>query len=189
MALLWASVTRAKLDLLKPEPGQTTKLLHGVNTREIWAPPLLERHLGVGACGARCDPLLIANLTAPSNLPRIASAVRASTNRLKRPGYLAGLARWIARRKDKRWLSLDFDAFLGPDMGATSWQSMSAYATHDFGFGGPPRRSGGQVRSSTGLCFCIPAVRRRRGPTRTRGWRFAFVWSGGVWGGCWGMGS
>ncbi|KAK7972564.1 hypothetical protein PG988_006698 [Apiospora saccharicola] len=120
------------------------------------------------ACGARCEPIPIAELTAPSNLPRIASAVRASTNQLKRPGYLAGLARWIAARRDKRWLSLDFDAFLGSDMGATSWQSMTAYTTHDFGFG-PPKALRWPSPALDGFVFLYPSRAAQKGPDADEG--------------------
>ncbi|KAH9205037.1 hypothetical protein DL95DRAFT_493455 [Leptodontidium sp. 2 PMI_412] len=41
MAPLWSSMTRAKLDMLKPDLESTTKLAHAVDARKVWDPPLL----------------------------------------------------------------------------------------------------------------------------------------------------
>ncbi|KAK9490121.1 transferase family-domain-containing protein [Lipomyces doorenjongii] len=136
MALLWSSVSRAKIEMLKPDLDSKAILVHAVDTRKVWNPALPERFLGVGSCGARCEPMAIKDIIAPDNLSKVAATVRASINTLT-PQYLTGLLQWIAGRDDKRWLEISINSFLGMDFGASSWQGMTAYEKHNFGFGWP----------------------------------------------------
>ncbi|KAH8819332.1 transferase family-domain-containing protein [Xylogone sp. PMI_703] len=136
IALLWSSITRAKLDLLKPNLDAKALLVHAVDTRKIWDPPLPQRFLGVGSAPARCEPLLIKDIIAPENLPKLAASVRASIKDMT-PQYLTSLLQWVAGHDDQRWLEISVNSFLGIDLGASSWQGMTAYEKHDFGFGLP----------------------------------------------------
>ncbi|KAF1944038.1 hypothetical protein EJ02DRAFT_399503 [Clathrospora elynae] len=136
MALLWSSVTRARFDLLKPDINSRIILIHGVDTRKVWDPPLPERFLGVGALGALCDSMTISDVMEPSNHSKLAMAVRSSIKEIT-PKYLTGLLQWIADRDDKRYLELDISSFLGPDFAGSSWAAMKSYERHDFGFGCP----------------------------------------------------
>ena len=52
-------------------------------------------------------------------------------------GHLNCLLQWIEGQEDKRWLKISVTSFLGMDLGASSWQGMTAYEKHDFGFGLP----------------------------------------------------
>ncbi|KAJ9133690.1 Trichothecene 3-o-acetyltransferase [Pleurostoma richardsiae] len=136
MALLWSGITRAKLELLKPDLESRATLVHAVDTRKAWDPPLPERFLGVGAAAARCEPLAVRDVIAAENLSTLAASIRASIAAIT-PQYLTGLLRWVAGQKDQRWLEVNVNSFLGVDLGASSWQGMTAYENHDFGFGLP----------------------------------------------------
>ncbi|EWY83111.1 hypothetical protein FOYG_12964 [Fusarium oxysporum NRRL 32931] len=135
IAVLWSSVTRSKLEMLNPDLESKATLVHAVDTRKVWNPPLPERFLGVGAAAARCEPLTVNDIIT-GNLSRLATEVRASIKAMT-PEYLTSLLEWVAGHEDKRWLEISIDSFLGMDFGASSWQGMTAYETHDFGFGLP----------------------------------------------------
>ncbi|KAM0430076.1 hypothetical protein ACHAPT_006082 [Fusarium lateritium] len=135
MALLWSSITRAKLEMLKPDLESKAILVHAVDTRKVWNPPLPDRFLGVGAAAARCEPLTIKDIIT-GNLSQLATAVRGSINAITLE-YLSNLLQWVAGHEDQRYLETSINSFLGIDLGASSWQGMTAYETHDFGFGLP----------------------------------------------------
>lgn len=136
IALLWGSVTRAKLGMLKPDLDSTAILIHSFDTRKVWNPPLPEDLLGVGAAPARCGPLMVKDIIAAENLSKLASSIRASI-KVMTPQYLTGLLQWVAGHEDQRWLEVSMNSFLGMDFGASSLQGMTAYEKHDFGFGLP----------------------------------------------------
>jgi hypothetical protein len=135
-ALLWSRVTSARLELLKPGPDAQSVLVHAVNTRKLWDPPLPAHFLGVGCAPARGRPMAVKDVVAAENLPEMAAAVRAST-KAQTPKYLEGLLQWVAGHEDQRYIGCDVDSFLGLDVAASSWQGMSSYERHDFGFGLP----------------------------------------------------
>ncbi|CAI6036704.1 unnamed protein product [Clonostachys chloroleuca] len=136
MALLWSSITRAKIDLLQPDKSAKATLVHAVDTRKVWSPPLPERFLGVGATAARCEPLSVQELIAAENLSKVAATVRSSIKGVT-TDHLRRLLQWVDGHEDKRWLEISINSFLGLDLGASSWQGMKAYEKHDFGFGLP----------------------------------------------------
>ncbi|EPE06631.1 trichothecene 3-o-acetyltransferase [Ophiostoma piceae UAMH 11346] len=139
MALLWSRITAAKVPLLQPDINTaSTTLVHAVNTRGVWADPALpDRFIGSAAVQARSGPLLIRDVIAtPQTLPATASTVRSSIRQLTLP-YLLGMLEWITGHKDQRYLETDVNSFLGLDLGGSSWQGITAYERHDFGFGLP----------------------------------------------------
>ncbi|EFX05496.1 trichothecene 3-o-acetyltransferase [Grosmannia clavigera kw1407] len=137
VALLWSGITRARIDLFHPDPETTALMVNALDTRRIWKPPLPGRFLGVGAAPARSEPIAIRDIVQlPDNLPCLAAAVRSSI-RAMTPQYVTGLLEWVAGHPDRRWLEIDIRSFLGMDLAASSWQGMSAYSQHDFGFGLP----------------------------------------------------
>lgn len=136
MGLIWSRVTRAKLDLLKPDLNSKALLIHAINTRKVWNPPLSESFLGVASTPGRCELLSLNDIIAEENLSKLAASVRSSIQDVT-PQYLEGMLQWIAGHEDKRWLEININSFLGMDLGASSWQSMTAYEKHDFGFGLP----------------------------------------------------
>ena len=139
MALLWSRITAAKVPLLKPDTSTAfTTLVHAVNTRGLWTNPALpERFLGSAAVPGRSGPLLIRDVIAtPETLPTVASTVRSSIRQVTLP-YLLGMLEWITGQKDQRYLETNVNSFLGMDLGGSSWQGITAYEKHDFGFGLP----------------------------------------------------
>lgn len=115
IALVWRGVTRAKQALLRPDPDRATSTLgHAVDVRRRAGPPPLP-------AGFLGNAIVVA---------------RAATEAVT-PAYVGELAEWVAGLGDRRWIHFDVECFLGLDFCATSWQLMSAYTKHDFGFGLP----------------------------------------------------
>jgi hypothetical protein len=136
MGILWKTITRAKLDLIKPDLETTTLLAHGMNTRNNLQPPLPEHFLGNAVALPRTEPLVIKDILADGSLPQLAAAICASTQSITTE-YVSELPEWLAGLEDKRWIAINMTAFLGMDLAGTSWQSMTSYEHHDFGFGLP----------------------------------------------------
>jgi hypothetical protein len=135
MALVLGSIIHAKLELLKTNVEFKPKLIHAVNTKKIWDPQLSTKFLSVAACGWRTEPLGNQNIIVTNNI----QGRESNLNIIQRanPQYVTNLRQWMASRDGKRWIEFDISAFLGMDLGATSWASMMAYEKHDFGFGCP----------------------------------------------------
>lgn len=143
MALFWKTITRAKRPLLAPAPNKPVVLVHAVNTRHLLAPPLPDRFLGNAVALPRVGAVSIEELLSEgrgedsnSNLPALAAAVRASIRAIT-PQYVAELPAWVAGLADRRYIAIAMDAFLALDLAGTSWQAMTPYEQHDFGFGLP----------------------------------------------------
>lgn len=136
MGILWKTITRAKLPLLNPDLETKTVLAHGLSTRNKLSPPLPESYLGNAVALPRTEPTAIKDILADNNLPELAAAVRASTLSITGE-YVAELPEWVAGLEDRRWIAINMSSFLGMDLAGTSWQGMTPYDNHDFGFGLP----------------------------------------------------
>jgi hypothetical protein len=109
-------------------------LVHAVNTRNTFDPPLPEIFMGNAVAFPRTEPLTISQLVADDNLPGLARRVRKSI-RTNTPQYIVELPEWVAGLEDRRWININMISFLGMDLAGTSWQAMNVYERHDFGFG------------------------------------------------------
>jgi hypothetical protein len=134
MAILWKTITRSKLELLHPDLDQEVILVHAVNTRKRFDPPLPEKFMGNAVALPRTEPLRISQLVADDNLPELAQRVRKSIRTIT-PQYVLELPEWVAGLDDRRWINVNMNSFLGMDLAGTSWQAMNVYERHDFGFG------------------------------------------------------
>ncbi|KAH9897556.1 transferase family-domain-containing protein [Xylariomycetidae sp. FL2044] len=136
ISLAWKCTTRAKIPLLRPGADAESVVVHAVNTRARLSPPLPDRYLGNAVALPRAEPIRVSELAAEGGLARTAGAVRASINTIT-DEYVAGLPAWVAGLEDRRWINIDMSSFLGLDLACTSWQAMTPYEDHDFGFGLP----------------------------------------------------
>ncbi|KAJ4287822.1 hypothetical protein N0V90_012526 [Kalmusia sp. IMI 367209] len=134
MALMWQSVTRARLDFLKPDHNAHSVLGHMVDIRKKIG--FSGRFIGITSLPPQCGPLTIKELVDPANHAKVASTVRSSINSLT-PEYMADFNQYVAQSSDKRRFRFDHQWFFGPDLGATSWLHYQSYKQHDFGFGLP----------------------------------------------------
>jgi hypothetical protein len=135
-ALLWSRITNARLPIVPPQPKDTAVLIHTVDTRWRCSPVLPARSLGVSSIPARVLPTAISSIINPANLPQLAASIRASTNTIE-PGNLTDTLWKNTVDEGRRQLEADINVFRGMDVGASDWRDMSAYESHDFGFGLP----------------------------------------------------
>jgi len=134
MSILWKTITRSKLELLRPDLSHKVVLVHALNTRKTFDPPLPETFMGNAVALPRTEPLPISELIADGNLPELAQRVRGSIKTIT-PQYVAELPEWVAGLEDRRWININMNSFLGMDLAGTSWQGMNVYKKHNFGFG------------------------------------------------------
>lgn len=135
MALFWKTMTRAKIPLLKPSMDDESIIVHPANARSRLDPPLPSRYLGNGCALPRAGPLRVGDLI-EADLRRLAPLVRQGIKEIT-PQYTAEMPEWVAGLRDRRWITVSMNNFLGLDLAGTSWQGMEAYQKHDFGFGLP----------------------------------------------------
>ncbi|KAL1626312.1 hypothetical protein SLS56_006980 [Neofusicoccum ribis] len=136
MAVLWRSMTRSRLAMFKPDPQSASHLLHAVGIRKAVSPPLPPHYLG-NALLLPKPGVAIATLTAPDTLAATAAVVRQSITDYTDPQMVKDTCDWIAGTENKAWIAIRVNGFLGMDVCGTSWGTMTAYATGDFGFGLP----------------------------------------------------
>lgn len=136
MAVLWRSMTRSRLALFQPDPQSASHLLHAVGIRKSVSPPLPPHYLG-NALLLPKPGVAIATLTAPDTLAATAAVVRQSITEYTDPQMVRDTCDWIAGTENKAWIAIRVNGFLGMDVCGTSWGTMTAYATGDFGFGLP----------------------------------------------------
>ncbi|KAJ4245548.1 hypothetical protein NW762_014057 [Fusarium torreyae] len=133
MALCWRCITRARLPSFSLDT--VSGLMHAVNGRNRLKPALPTYYIGNVAMHGR-PKLTFADIVAQGAYPRLAALVRATNVEIDHALYAAAVE-WVAGVPDKRLIALNMNAFLGPDIGSTSWQALTAHSTWDFGFGTP----------------------------------------------------
>ncbi|KAF5002928.1 hypothetical protein FDECE_10483 [Fusarium decemcellulare] len=133
MALCWRCMTRARLPTFNLDT--ISALMHAVNGRNRLKPALPAYYIGNVAMHGR-PKLTFADIVAPDAYPRLAGLVR-ETNIEINDALFAAAVEWVAGIPDKRLIALNMNAFLGPDVGSSSWQALTAHKTWDFGFGTP----------------------------------------------------
>ncbi|KAF2254934.1 hypothetical protein BU26DRAFT_148161 [Trematosphaeria pertusa] len=136
MAMMWRSITRARIPLFHPNPSSPTHLVHAVGFRRYVKPALPPGYLG-NVLMLPKPGLAIENLLSDDGLRSAAAAVRTSITSSVSPSTIEDTSTWIAGTPNKAWISLKLNSFLGMDLAATTWQGMSGYTTQDFGFGLP----------------------------------------------------
>lgn len=139
IALLWKSITQSKIPLLRPDLDDQVILAYGMNVRSRMEPPLAECYLGNVCALPSTEPRPIRDVINDngSGLSDLALAVRRATQSTDGQAYVSDVSAWVAGLEDRRWININMRSFLGMDLAATSWQGMTPYQDHDFGFGLP----------------------------------------------------
>jgi trichothecene 3-O-acetyltransferase len=134
LALLWKTITRAKIPLLYPSLDKPVTFVHAITTQDSPS-----GSLGTHAAMLRTGPIPIEDLIASNNLARVAAMIQSSVDNVS-PSFIAEQKEWIRGVDDKRHITVDVDSFLGMDLAGTNWEDsrgLKCYETHDFGFGLP----------------------------------------------------
>lgn len=135
MGLLYKTMTRAKVPMLNPDMTAESTLMHAVNNRQMFDPPLPERLLGNAVSLASTDHRTI-RFVLDMSPAQAAALVRGSIQKIT-PESIHDLAEWVAGTPDKSWIGMNVNSFFGMDLAGTSWTRMTNYTSHDFGFGLP----------------------------------------------------
>lgn len=130
-AFLWRHMTLARrFPGASPGPlsGQeTSALLFAVNIRSRASPPLPPTYLGNASMATITDRLAVSTLTMDGGLPRAAAAIRKSLGAFRAPSRVPLTIGLLQSRSDPTEFKLAYNAFLGPDISATSWADLKVY--------------------------------------------------------------
>lgn len=157
VGLLWKTITRAKLPLLNPALSKTTMMGHSVSARNLLQPKLDQGYLGNAIVISTTPPVPIHKVLAEGNLPKLAASIRESIKAVT-PQAASEMVEWTAGLQDPRFVTIALDAFMGMDFGVASWQAMTPYEKHDFGFG-PPKALRLPHPQFEGYVFVMPSRR------------------------------
>lgn len=135
-AFLWRNIT-----LARKGPGSadtTTAFAYSVNIRHRTSPPLPPRYLGNASMLGMTSRLPASSLTADDGASRAAAAIRSSLGRFKSPSRVSETIGLFSSRDDPTDFKLAYNAFLGPDLIATSWADIDIYGSNWGGVLGTP---------------------------------------------------
>lgn len=168
-ALLWRAMQRVKTarspDAANDDPGRSVNMLQAVDIRDHHDPPIPHAYPG--------NTVFVSFVAAPHGrvgadgaLPELARAVRASVARWRARDMIEDVKDYIATFPDKEGVRLALGAGPELDTVVTSWGVMTAYRSHDFGFG-PLRALRVALGSFKGMFVILP--RRIREEERDEG--------------------
>lgn len=127
-AFLWRQITVARRGPGgSPHPtgdGETSAFAFAVNIRGRASPPLPLTYLGNASMATMTNRLTVSTLAADSGLPLAAAAIRKSLGAFGSPRYVPLTIGLLQSRPDPTDFHLAYDAFLGPDVVATSWADL-----------------------------------------------------------------
>jgi hypothetical protein len=131
LAFLWTHIVKAR----NPPEGTTSALCLAADIRARAAPPLPPTYLGNASMPVVTRRLPAADLrAAASGLQDAAAAIRAAVDALgSPPDRVARVVGLLASREDPSDFKYAYNAFLGPDVVASSWTRFGVY---DRGWGG-----------------------------------------------------
>lgn len=136
-AFLWRHMTLARR-VPSSSPGplrgeETSVLAFAVNIRGRASPPLPPAYLGNASMISVTDRLAVSTITMDGRLPAVAKVIRKSLGAFGSPSRVPLAIGLLQSRPDPMELKLAYNAFLGPDIVATSWADLKIY-DGDWGF-------------------------------------------------------
>lgn len=132
MAFTWKHMTLARnppssTKISSSDEDKTSALLFAANIRDSTSPPLPVTYLGNASMAVITERLLVSTLTSNSGLAQAAAAIRTSITALKTPDRVSLTIGLLNSRPDPTDFKFAYNAFLGPDVSATSWAKFGIY--------------------------------------------------------------
>lgn len=133
-AFVWRHMTMARRTPgAPPRPSdgeETSALAFAVNIRDRMSPPLPPTYLGNASMGSITNRLTVSALTADGGLPSTAAAIRKSLGTFSDSSRVRLTIGLLQSRPDPTDFKLAHNAFLGPDVVASSWADLKVYERH-----------------------------------------------------------
>ncbi|KAF7549648.1 hypothetical protein G7Z17_g6254 [Cylindrodendrum hubeiense] len=132
-AFIWRHMTLARrvpgAPASAPAAGNddSSALAFAVNIRGRTSPPLPPTYLGNASMLSMTSRLSVSTLTTDTGLIQAAGAIRKSLKALSSPSRVPLTIGLLSSRPDATDFKLAYNAFLGPDVIATSWADLRIY--------------------------------------------------------------
>lgn len=130
-AFIWQRITLARTRsgfFNDPSSGEeTSALAFAINIRNQTSPPLPPTYLGNASMASITKRLTISTLVSSNALSQAAAAIRKSLGAFRGPSRVPLTIGLLDSRPDPTDFKLAFNAFLGPDVVATSWADLKVY--------------------------------------------------------------
>ncbi|CAG9987580.1 unnamed protein product [Clonostachys byssicola] len=131
-AFLWSRMTVARWtgEASSTQDDTTNKassMWYAINIRSRTSPPLPPTYLGNGSMCTTTEPLTAATLLGENGLKQAATAIRKSLVAFNSPNRVPLTIGLLGSRPDPTDFKLLFNAFLGPNVVATSWTDVKVY--------------------------------------------------------------
>lgn len=126
LAFFWHHMTKARNPTLDAnEDEKTSSVCFAIDVRIRTSPPLPPTYFGNATVGGITKRLSVTNLTASkSGLPLAAAAIRSAVNTSKEPSRIPLTIGLLSSRPNPQDFKFASNAFLGPDLTATSWADV-----------------------------------------------------------------
>ncbi|RYP50893.1 hypothetical protein DL768_003682 [Monosporascus sp. mg162] len=161
-AFIWRNMTLARdfsggsTDL---DGGESSSAFtFSVNVRSRTCPPLPPTYLGNASMACMTDRLTVSTLTGGDGFPRAADVIRKSLSGFKSPSRVPLTIGLLGSRSDPTDFKLAHNAFLGPDIIATSWADVKAYS-RDWGALGTPDAFRVPGEGADGVITILPRLK------------------------------
>lgn len=131
-AFLWSRMTVARWTGGASSPqddikNKSSSMWYAINIRSRTSPPLPPTYLGNGSMCTTTEPLAATTLLGDNGLTQAATTIRKSLVAFNSPNRVPLTIGLLSSRPDPTDFALPFNAFLGPNVVATSWADVKVY--------------------------------------------------------------
>ncbi|CAH0046139.1 unnamed protein product [Clonostachys solani] len=105
----------------------SSSIWYAINIRSRTSPPLPPTYLGNGSMCTTTEPLAVSTLLGGDGLTQAATTIRKSVVAFNKPSRVPLTIGLLSSRPDPTDFKLSFNAFLGPNIVATSWTDVNVY--------------------------------------------------------------